>query len=100
MALPVLEDNAEVVYHSPHNSMKTKLEDWGVEVIDGRPVTNDLADRLLKKGRYWAARLGISSRDELNLLAIFCAQVLSFVQTGLYMGRRPACMPHPERVFS
>jgi predicted nuclease with RNAse H fold len=39
-----------VVYHKLHNRIKRKLEEEGVEVIEGLPVAKDLAD-LLEKGK-------------------------------------------------
>jgi len=94
----VLEDKAEDVYHRPHSKTKRKLEDEWEDVIEGRPVTKDLADRLLENGTRRKTRWGSAANDELKLLATLWTHDLSLVQTGLYIGSRPACSPHPSSV--
>ena len=42
---------------------------------------------------------GISARADVNWEEIFCTHGLSFVHTGLYMGSRPAWIPHPKLPF-
>jgi hypothetical protein len=70
MAFPVLDDRAEDVYQRPHNRMKRKLEDVCEEVIEGRPVTKDLTDRLLENGARRKIKWGSAASDVLKLLAI------------------------------
>jgi hypothetical protein len=76
--------------------MKRKLEEECEDVIEGRPVTKDLADRLLENGTRRKTRWGSAASDELKSLANLWTHDLSLVQTGLYIGSRPACSPHPS----
>jgi hypothetical protein len=50
--------------------MKRKLEDVCEEVIEGRPVTKDLTDRLLENGARRKKKWGSAASDALKLLAI------------------------------
>ncbi len=43
----MLDERAEVVYHRPQSRTNRKFDDDDEEVIEGRPVANDLADLLL-----------------------------------------------------
>jgi hypothetical protein len=69
MAFPVFDERAEVVYQRLQSRIKRKFEDDVEAVMEGRPVTNDRADRL-ENGKDSARMFGNSASAEVNWLEI------------------------------